>query len=314
MNLDIFKSIGEPITKLIETISNGVGTVYKPYAIKREAKAKAFSIKETSRAKTEAEIESMELMDEYQSRMEERLNAQKIRRQTNFDNTVRVAAETLSTETEVSKTEVHPDWTTRLINIVEDISDKEMQVLWGKILAGEVKQPGSYSLRTLEVLRNITKREAELFSVIANLSLYDSNIPNDRFAVYDMKFLKEEFNISLTDTLLLVEAGLIYLEHNHTFEVSNKGAGHPSVFTLKHGNKAFVTHLAKDSPTIYLNPLAFTTSGAELCRLIKPEYNENYIQLVAKKINIHNKDDMIKVTFGDLVEPDSNEITNIRTF
>ena len=38
-----------------------------------------------------------------------------------------------------------------------------MQKLWGKVLAGEIKQPGSFSLRTMDTLKNISRDEAELF-------------------------------------------------------------------------------------------------------------------------------------------------------
>ena len=73
----------------------------------------------------------------------------------NIDNVTQIAAEQLSQEDFVSEEPVEEDWTTRFFNIVEDISDEEMQRLWGKILAGEVKQPKSYSLRTLELLKKI---------------------------------------------------------------------------------------------------------------------------------------------------------------
>jgi hypothetical protein len=34
-----------------------------------------------------------------------------------------------------------------------------MQALWGKILAGEIKQSKSYSLQTLEIIRNLSKKK-----------------------------------------------------------------------------------------------------------------------------------------------------------
>ena len=38
-----------------------------------------------------------------------------------------------------------------------------MREIWGRVLAGEVKRPKSYSLRTMEILRNLAKEEAALF-------------------------------------------------------------------------------------------------------------------------------------------------------
>ena len=63
------------------------------------------------------------------------------------------------------------DWFIRYYEASGNISDKEMQVLWAKILAGEIENPSSYSLRTLDVLRNMSKEEAECFVKICNASI-----------------------------------------------------------------------------------------------------------------------------------------------
>lgn len=63
------------------------------------------------------------------------------------------------------------DWFIRYYEASGNISDKEMQILWAKILAGEIEEPSSYSLRTLDVLRNISKEEAERFIKICNTAI-----------------------------------------------------------------------------------------------------------------------------------------------
>jgi len=40
----------------------------------------------------------------------------------------------------------------------------------GKVLAGEVKRPGSYSLRALDLLKNMTQQEAEMFVRVGKVS------------------------------------------------------------------------------------------------------------------------------------------------
>ena len=49
------------------------------------------------------------------------------------------------------------------LGYAEGMEDPYLQELWGKVLAGEIQQPGSYSLRTLDVLSAMTQKEAELF-------------------------------------------------------------------------------------------------------------------------------------------------------
>ncbi|MCD8030130.1 MAG: DUF2806 domain-containing protein [Bacteroides sp.] len=64
---------------------------------------------------------------------------------------------------EVSEQPVDPDWSARFFDYAQDISDETIQVIWGKILAGEVERPGRFSKRTLAVLRNLSKSEGEYF-------------------------------------------------------------------------------------------------------------------------------------------------------
>jgi len=45
-----------------------------------------------------------------------------------------------------------------------------MQILWGKILAEEVKNPNSFSLRTLSILKNISNTDAKIFQKAVALS------------------------------------------------------------------------------------------------------------------------------------------------
>lgn len=62
---------------------------------------------------------------------------------------------------------VSDDWLFRWSDSASQVSAEELQYLWGRLLADEIKSPGSYSLRTLEFLRNLSQREAE---AIAKLS------------------------------------------------------------------------------------------------------------------------------------------------
>lgn len=46
------------------------------------------------------------------------------------------------------------------------MSSDELSSLWGKILAGEFKKPGSFSLRTLDFIKNISLDEIELIQLL----------------------------------------------------------------------------------------------------------------------------------------------------
>lgn len=58
------------------------------------------------------------------------------------------------------------DWLMRFFDAVGNISNEELQQLWGKVLANEISHPKSCSLRTLDMIRNMPPEEAETFSML----------------------------------------------------------------------------------------------------------------------------------------------------
>lgn len=135
----LVKIDGKPLEKLIEVVSNGIGTLYRPRAMRKEADAKAYEIKVVEKAKAEALAEGKLIEAENLDRLNERLLAKEVKRQNNIDDVVEIAASHLQSEPTVTEETVNEDWTTRFFDIVQDVSDDEMKKLWGQILAGEVK-------------------------------------------------------------------------------------------------------------------------------------------------------------------------------
>jgi hypothetical protein len=76
-----------------------------------------------------------------------------------------------STPAEETTQPVDSDWLYRWKERAERVSIEEMQRLWAKILAGEIGCPGSYSLRTLELLFSLTRGEAKLITEAAKFCI-----------------------------------------------------------------------------------------------------------------------------------------------
>ena len=51
------------------------------------------------------------------------------------------------------------------------VYDEEIQLMWGKVLAGEFEAPNSTSFNVVRILSEITKKQAELFANICSLSV-----------------------------------------------------------------------------------------------------------------------------------------------
>ena len=56
------------------------------------------------------------------------------------------------------------DWLNVFERYAEDASSERMQKLWGRVLAGEIRKPGRYSLRTLRFLSEFSQGDALSFS------------------------------------------------------------------------------------------------------------------------------------------------------
>lgn len=208
--------LSQPITKLIETVSVGIGKVYEPRYIKRMAKAKAEEMRLISSTindqirlpmKYEDGHVSIDAADanELARRAQNRFLFQEMQKQQNIDAVVAHAYRGLENVDQAADKPVNTDWILRFFDSVATIGDSDMQVLWGKILAGEVRQPGSFSLRTLETVKNISRQEAECFERLAPfvLSLQDA-----RF-VWKEEALLKKYDITFEMLMLLSDCGLI---------------------------------------------------------------------------------------------------------
>ncbi len=298
--INLVKFDGKPLEKLIEVISKGIGTLYKPRAIKKEADSKAYEIGIIEEAKSKAIAAGKEIEAETYIRIQERLLYNEVERQKSIDKVVEIAADELKNEKSISNEPVDTDWSKRFFNIVQDISDNEMQEIWGRILAGETKQPKLYSLRLLEILKNLSKQEAEIFIKFAELRIQST----DKHFIYNPqngKFIENEFGISFSDKLLMVELGLIASKDNLSFSLVASGDTKMTI-ALNYGEKAIVQYRENAVPAQNFEVLIFTKIGVELSKLIPRKFNKNYTEMICSKLKHPNA----RIEYGDFVSLPNN--------
>lgn len=155
----------EPLTKLVEVVAAGMGTLYAPFGTVRQAKADGQA--KIIRAETDAVVLSL------QQRARHRLEYIESRRQANLEHIAVEASAALPTV--VSGDSVDEDWILQFFENAQDVCDSDMQKLWGRLLAGEVASPNSYSKRTLQFLKTMDKQEAVAFTNYCGFSVTDSN-------------------------------------------------------------------------------------------------------------------------------------------
>ena len=114
-------------------------------------------------------------------------------------------AQSMISEAEDPKETIDVDWLMRFKDAAKNISAEEMQLIWAKILAGEYEKPGSISLRTLDVVRNLSTEEAKMFTKTTSLVF---NSSNGCFILSDSSLLKKK-GLSHSSILTLDECGLL---------------------------------------------------------------------------------------------------------
>lgn len=216
----------------------GIGNLLRPLQIRREGRAQAMMKYEEKLLIAQAEKETLEIMSGKKflriiddqphlvsSNVEPQiarlsapepelslepayaaihgaLHADTLRREINVARAIQQAEEDLLDATNPVPEKVPgADWLYRWRDYAGEVSSEELQSIWGRLLAGEVKNPGSYSLRTLEFLRNASMEEAQLVGKIAPFVT--------AYMVYKDDDLLEKYGVSFGDFMRLEEIGLL---------------------------------------------------------------------------------------------------------
>ena len=222
-----------------------------------EAQAYLLPVDTDIRAKTDITREGIAQSIEFQGR----------KRLANARAVLEAAAEELG-DKEVDDRDPDPDWTARFFDCVQDVSSEDLRKMWARILAGEVESPGRTSLRTLETLRNMTKRDAEMFKDICDFVLLEGDIFHndsvDRFTPLNYGYVTH-----------LQECGLIRPARDAVRLVK-----------LTDNGMAFTSHtinlLIKEKPQgnseLKIPVLMLTAAGRELYRFVRCKPHEDYLQ------------------------------------
>jgi len=296
--------ISEPLKRLIEVVAEGIGGVSRPILTRKNADAKAYEIRTVAEAIAESQkllgpvtydagqvvIESGQDKDALQlpeaaldKRLISRMAYQEAKRQSNLERITQYAAEDFDGTEKMASDRPDSDWTARFFRIAEDITTEQMQTLWGKVLAGEVKRPGSFSLRTLDILKNISQKEAETFVRVARIAFVGGNkvfVPNPDGG----KFIEEHFGIGFLDLLLLREIGLL-APSDLGFSLSPVEKDAQTVFTC--GSTCVSVDRSAGTPKQRVAAVVFSEIGKQLLQLVKsepadPQYIEKFASYYQK--------------------------------
>lgn len=186
------------------------------------------------------------------------------------------------------------DWFVRFFEDAGKISDEDMQDLWAKVLAGEIKQPGSFSLRTLDTLKNLSKDEAEILQFVTSCAVQIG----DRHYICIEDNLKKKYGYQ-NKLLAMYDCGIV---ENNIASRYDLTLAEPGIF-MKIGLLICVSH--NDLCEKYaLDLQRFTKTGNEFIRFGIP--NEQYFLDFFQKLNTNYP--KLKLTVHRIIKVDGDTV------
>ena len=92
------------------------------------------------------------------------------RRAVNLANVLSYAESGISETANIDN--VDDDWLEEFQDHAEKASDKDAQIIWGKLLAGEMNSPGSYSKQLMSTLSIMSRSDAEMFLKLTSFCIF----------------------------------------------------------------------------------------------------------------------------------------------
>ena len=321
------------LEKLADYTASGIGsvagTMLLPWRARKETKARVISIKgeiEAQRLLTEGRADTMNIIANAQAKarsilvspdsnvkgeldfadtVTQRIQFQEEKRQRNIESVVRQSASELE-DKHVEDHEPNHDWTARFFNDIKDVSTGEIQLLYAKILAGEVERPGSTSIRTLSLLKDLDRTTATLFNILSSVRIASFT---DNAEMLDARVLSlggdasqnalQEFGLSFLNLNVLNEHGLIIADYNSWYDISTSISAYGTDDNQEKivGRIPFLfqerywvlrpTRQRKVGAEYRVNGVALTKAGQELTNVVDHQTVPRYIQKLEAFFSSH---------------------------
>lgn len=192
-------------------------------------------------------------------------------------------------------TKADQDWFNQFTLLAQDISNNTMQDLWAKILAGEIAQQGTFSLKSLAIFKSMSITDAKLLAKACSLVVKDSSKRNTRIISGAYKtpgifslFSKDtqsrvnlnQCDISYSELLSLADNNIIFIQEAESNELQK---GEQMKFNFNGKNLTLTAKKNRCGIRFY----KFTAIGSELAMLISDKPNTSLIPLLESSLQSH---------------------------
>jgi hypothetical protein len=221
-----------------------------------------------------------------------------IRERVNVDQISEIAAANLKSEPltianddrDMEAPPISEDWLNAFESEAAQMSSEQMQILLGKILAGEIRRPTSYSIKTIKLMAQLDNRAAAFFSLLCSLSI-SVRVPNLNIVI-DARVVSmgnagsnslQAYGLGFDALNILQEYGLIISAYNSYMDyrmavVHDGNVSLPMVY--QNAQWALLPKVAPPVPHQEFNVhgVAFSRSGKELLSIVDIKTNAKYTE------------------------------------
>ena len=173
--------------------------------------------------------------------------------------------------------EVDDDWLNVFERYTENASSEKLRDLWARVLAGEIRHPGSFALRTLSFISQLDQRIASIFERTVESVVSGSVLPLDVALE----------GAPLDDLLELEDFGLVIGvggSLRHTVPLSSSGA------ILRYDHEMAILIQGTEGASLQLASVKLTRARQEIYKLLKPSFNidraKQTAELIGKEENV----------------------------
>lgn len=257
-NLIDFEGVSDVINNLIDKLSSGAGWIAN-----RET---------PSKIATNTYIEEIQKSN-YDSLTKAALISQAkktIKEYCNQKNIVEIAVESLQKRTNPEK--MDNDWVALFMDKARLVSDKEFQIIWGKVLATECNSNNSIPKSLLYILSQMDKEDGETFTTLCSLSVkvdgeYQPIVDFRKFDEYEKWGITFDKIVSLS-ALGVIETDLGPLATGYQIK------GEKKPIKVQYFDLEYKMSDIKES--VHVGNVIFTKSGQALCKAISAEKKEGF--------------------------------------
>lgn len=291
---------GKALTRLVTNVAEAGASWIDIAKAKGEQKASAIrsdtaSADAVAKALSKAAVKQVAFEEGLAERAVDAFLSDVVRKQKSREGVARAAVEDLQTDPPSSDT-LGPsdDWMNQFQRYAEDVSSEDVQRMWGRVLASEIRNPGVVSIRALRTINEIEPYSADIFNKLRH-SICGSVVIIALSGVL-------QFN----ETFRLVESGLLVdpVGEGHLANYKKKQTANGSyIWVITFGSYAVGFDFNADLSSVKSNSILSDDKADKSCAILKSGNDLKVNVYVLTSVGY----DLVRILFD-------NELDNVRLY